>query len=84
MRLFLEATSERGKSVTKSGNDNLTMELFFERKMIGRVCMAYNERDGYTARFFPITETTCKNGYTILHEEKTLHNHWKERDGQKK
>ena len=32
MRLFLEASSERGKTVTKSGNDYISITLTNERR----------------------------------------------------
>jgi hypothetical protein len=82
MRLFLTATSERGKPVTKSGNDFLEMEVSIDRKPIGCLRMTHTEHDNKTeVYYYPITSNVVgsstplplhKAGRVLVHEENKI------------
>lgn len=42
MKLYLEATSERGKAITKSSNDYINMDLTVHRQSVGQIELYLN------------------------------------------
>lgn len=73
MKLYTTTTSERGKPVSKSGNEKIEIELTIDRVAFGRVIMRYEEANGFTVYYYPITEVTGEGGRVLFHEEKSKH-----------
>ncbi len=72
MKLYTEIIRGQfgdGKKVSLASDDVLTTEFTFKNKLLGRVIMRYEEPNGLTIDFFPITANTGKGGKILLHKE---------------
>ena len=70
-KLHATITNESGTTVSKGGNSTIVINLKIGNKEVGNVSMRYEECNGTTICYYPITENTGKGGRTLLHYQKS-------------
>ena len=72
MKLNARISSERAsRTVSKSGDVEIVIDLQRKNTTFGRVVMRYEEPNGMRCYFYPLTEVIGRGGRILLHEVKT-------------
>jgi hypothetical protein len=70
MKIYAKLINERGKIEGIGSDKELTIELSFKSKQIGRIRMVNDGVNPLGVYYYPITETTGQSGRILLFKDK--------------